>query len=194
MDDNQMPESAEPLAQPSTTPWWKRRSVIAGAAVVVAAAAAAIALSVAGGSSPAKAAVAATSSAAQIEMDGALTVPFLGSDLFDPQAQDAEASANTAPSLGDTCVTLGGFTDISEGAAVTVGDSTGKTVAIGALEAGQVTGTAGQPASCEFDFTIMVPAGQSEYTVTISHRGTRVFTPAQVQSSEIQLTLGTAGS
>lgn len=50
-------------------------------------------------------------------------------------------------------------------------------------------GDADAPASCAFDFTTMVPAGLSEYTVTVSHRGTQVFTLAQVQAGEVQLKL-----
>ena len=175
--------AAEP--QPSHT----RRNLAIGGLVILAAAGIAIGLTLAGSSSPTPAVVAATK-AAPIEMEGEITVPFLGTDLFAAQAQDVSSGASAAPNVGDTCVTLSGFSDISAGTAVTVGGPTGQTVAVGALDDGKVAGEAGQTASCEFDFTIQVPKGLSEYTVTISHRGTQVFTPDQVQNSEIQLTLG----
>ena len=144
--------------------------------------------------SAARSAPAATSSPAPLELAGSITVPFLGDDLFAPQAVDeADTGNNAAPVIGDTCVTTGGFTDISEGTAVTIGGPDGKTIAVVPLEAGQVTGQAGSPANCTFDFAANVPPGLSEYSVTISHRGTQVFSPAQVLAGDVQLTLDTAG-
>jgi hypothetical protein len=161
-------------------------------AVVVLGAGIGVGVALSGSSAPAKAAAAASSGPAQIEMDGALTIPFLGSDLFAPQAE-APGATGSSVDQGDPCVTLGGFTDITAGAAVTIGDSTGKTVAVGALEAGTVAAQADNSAACEFDFAIQVPAGLSEYTVTISHRGTQVFTPEQVHDGQVKMTLGAPG-
>ena len=122
-------------------------------------------------------------------MAGTLTVPFLSTDLFSPNARDTDAPPDAPPTVGDTCVALGGYSDISEGTAVTVGGSTGQTLNIGSLSRGTIIGQSGQPASCQFAFSVFVPSGQSLYTVTISHRGTQTFTPDQVAAG-ISLTLG----
>lgn len=83
------------------------------------------------------------------------------------------------------CEGSGGYGDITPGTAVTVGGSTGQTLGIGALSAGQEDDNA----NCVFSFDVVVPAGQSMYTVTISHRGTQTVTPDQLASG-IALTLG----
>lgn len=177
---------------PLRPPWWRNRTVQA-VGVVVAVCVVAAAAFLAGHASSGTAAASATDSpspsAAQVDVAGTLTIPFAGTDLFAPNARDPEPGATAGPGLGDPCITQGGFTDISQGAAVTVGGANGQTLAIGALSAGSVIGKAGQAASCQFSFSVWVAAGQSEYTVTISHRGTQVFTPAQVAAG-IQLGLG----
>lgn len=181
------PESAAPSPSHDRAAW-----LIAGGAVAVLAAGIGIGIGVAGHGTPATAPAAAetTSAPTTILLSGSLTVPFLGTDLFAPQALDPSQAPSGAPMLGDPCITQGGFTDITAGAAVTVGGPDGKTIAVGALEAGQVAGEAGQPAQCEFDFAVQVPQGLSEYTVTVSHRGTQVFTPEQVLQGQVKLTLG----
>jgi hypothetical protein len=172
-------------------PWWQRRPVqllTAGAAV----AAVAIGAWLVGRGSSAPVAAAASSpspSLSQIGVNGTLTIPFLGTDLFAPNAKDTAVDASTDPRIGDPCIALGGYSDISQGIAVTVGGQTGQTLGVGSLQAGEVKGDPGKPASCQFYFSVYVPAGQSVYTVTISHRGTQTFTPDQVAQG-IALTLG----
>lgn len=86
---------------------------------------------------------------------------------------------------GGQCVGTGGYSDISPGVAVTVGDSTGKTLAIGSITLGESA-----PGQCLFVWAVKgVPFGLSEYTVTISHRGTQVLTQDQAQQP-VDLTLG----
>lgn len=77
-------------------------------------------------------------------------------------------------SVGDTCSGSGGYQDISAGVAVTIGDQTGKTLAVTSLQAGTF-GNGG----CVFTFSAKVAAATT-YMVTISHRGTQTFTPADV--------------
>jgi len=94
---------------------------------------------------------------------------------------------------GDSCTAGQGYSDISAGTTVVVGGGNGQTLAVGALSAGvetNVDNSLGTPlGDCVFSFDVAVPGGQSAYTVTISHRGTQTFTPAQVAAG-IQLTLG----
>lgn len=176
---------AQPAWPPrrNRTPW-----LVVGAAVVVLGAGVGIGTAVGHGSSSTPAA--ASSSAEPLALAGTITVPFLGTDLFAPQAVDQSTGTGAAPLAGDTCTTTGGFTDISQGAAVTIGGPDGKTIAVIALSAGTVAGDAGSTAQCRFDFDTSVPPGLSEYTVTISHRGTQVFTPEQVREGQVALTLG----
>lgn len=79
-------------------------------------------------------------------------------------------------STGDVCSGSGGYQDISAGVAVTIGDQTGKTLAVTSLAAGTFGG-----GGCQFAFSAKVPAATT-YTVTISHRGTQTFTPTDVTS------------
>lgn len=72
------------------------------------------------------------------------------------------------------CDAPSGFTDISPGVAVTIGDQTGKTIGVGQLGNGIP-----QASGCKFPFQVTVPGGSSLYTVTISHRGTQTYTAAQ---------------
>jgi len=77
-------------------------------------------------------------------------------------------------SVGTTCAGSGGYQDISAGVAVTIGDQTGKTLAVTSLQAGTFGG-----GGCQFAFSAKV-ATATTYTVTISHRGTQTFTPADI--------------
>lgn len=175
-------------SKPARAPW-----LIGGVALVVLAAGVGIGLGLGGHGSSGSPAVAASSSSGSPEplsFFGSITVPFLGDDLFAPQAADPNVAATGAPVLGDSCVTRGGFTDVSEGTAVTIGGPDGKTLAVTALDAGKVTGDAGSPAQCTFDFDANVPDGLASYTVTISHRGTQVFTAQQEREGLVALTLG----
>lgn len=83
------------------------------------------------------------------------------------------------------CQGDGGYSDITPGTAVTVGGSTGQTLGIGALSGGQEDAGA----NCVFTFDVAVPAGQSVYTVTISHRGTQTVSQDELTNG-IDLTLG----
>jgi hypothetical protein len=170
-------------------PWWRQPgpAILAGAVIIAAGVGIGIALTGGSGSTPA--AAASTTGPPSINMHGSLTIPFITTDLFNPNAHDTTVSATEAPRIGDPCEALGGYSDISTGVAVTIGGSSGQTLAVGALGAGSVAGQPGQSASCEFTFNVDVPGGQSLYTVTISHRGTQTFTPDQVAAG-ISLTLG----
>lgn len=83
---------------------------------------------------------------------------------------------------GTGCTAGDGYSDISPGTAVTIGDDTGATLAVGQLQAGQVTG-----GGCEFGFDVKVPAGRTSYTVTVSHRGTQVFSADQIGAADMTL-------
>lgn len=124
-------------------------------------------------------AASASSTAGQIALDGTLTLePGAWIDTS-PAASDAD---------NDSCEGAGGYNDITAGIAVTIGDQSGATIGVDSLDDGQLSGS-GILASCVFQFSVTVPAGESLYTVTISHRGTQTFTPDQV-SQGVSLTLG----
>jgi hypothetical protein len=94
--------------------------------------------------------------------------------------------ASNATAL-DACVTGSGYADITADGSVVIGDSSGKTIAVGQLKSGIVgRGLTG----CEFDFSITgVPDGQSFYAVSVTHRGSSTFSAAQAQAG-VALTLG----
>lgn len=125
---------------------------------------------------PAAAAPGATPAAATITVSGHLTLQrgFLFQD-----ASSTTCSANPND----------GFTDISEGVAVTIGDQTGQTLAVTQLEAGLLVSGNLAGHACQFGFSAQVPGGKTLYTVLISHRGTQTFTHAQAMS-QVEITLG----
>jgi hypothetical protein len=95
----------------------------------------------------------------------------------------------TAPATLDGnggCDATDGYSDITSGAAVIVQGPQGQTVATGALQSGQISDSE----TCQFPFTVpSVPGDLSSYSVTISHRGTQVLTPAAAHQP-VDLTLG----
>ncbi|MBS2535367.1 hypothetical protein KGQ20_21615 [Catenulispora sp. NF23] len=117
----------------------------------------------------------------------ALGVGF-GAGYVSHTSSSASSSATTAvhgtltlpdggySSVGTTCSGSGGYQDINAGVAVTIGDQTGKTLAVTSLAAGTFGG-----GGCQFAFSTNVAAATT-YTVTISHRGTQTFMPAEVAS------------
>jgi len=74
--------------------------------------------------------------------------------------------------------------DISSGATVTVYDSTGQVVALGALGQGTLSGLA-----CEFPFEVDAPSGSNSYTVEVARRGKLTFGAAEVENGPVALTL-----
>lgn len=156
-------------------PRWKT-PLIAAIAAAAGVAIAAVALTRHSPSTPAV--------AAQVHVKGTLT---LNSGYLD------NATGFNAETNGDPCAGGQGFSDISQGVAVTVGNQTGATIGVGALSDGavrdvQTTGSV-TIGTCVFSFDVPVPGGQGAYTVTISHRGTQTYTPDQVAAG-IALTLG----
>ncbi len=88
--------------------------------------------------------------------------------------------------LGDPCRTGGEFADIQPGTTVTVSDASGKSVALGALDAGKQDGAS----NCRFQFTVSgVPAGEDFYGIEVSHRGRGQYTAARLRE-RVDLTLG----
>ncbi len=106
-------------------------------------------------------------------------------------------SLSSEQAMGGACVTDDGYSDITDGAQVTVEDSTGKAIALGTLQAGHVSelfgpGTAveGMAYRCVFGFTVNdVPAEEKIYSVEVSHRGKVNFTREKL-NGPIALTLG----
>lgn len=158
--------------QPPTQPSKKKRNLIIAGIAVLAAAGTAIGVAVSGGG------------AGSFTLKGTLTLNALGS---------GDSTNPLSPADGDPCITTGGYTDIAQGATVTIGGSTGQSLAVTGLSAGVETGVETDDGvalgTCVFKFSVEVPAGQSAYTVTISHRGTQTFTPAQAQAG-VTLSLG----
>jgi hypothetical protein len=149
-------QPAEPR-QPQ--PWYRRRNPLIAAGAVILAAGVGLAVGLSGGGSP-------------VTVRGSIS---LGELTYLDMAPGATV---TDPTVGDACQGADGYTDIAQGATVTIGGSTGQSVAVAALSAGKVNASG----SCEFDFTASVP-DQGSYTVTIGHRGTTTWTKAQAMSA-----------
>jgi hypothetical protein len=86
------------------------------------------------------------------------------------------------------CLGSDGYEDLVPGAQVTIRDSKGETLAVGALDAGWPDG----PGTCVFPFVVNdVPAGEEIYSVEVSHRGEISFTQDEAgQGRGLSLTLG----
>jgi len=86
---------------------------------------------------------------------------------------------------GTGCYGTGGYGDIREGAAVTVTDAAGTTIALGSVTGSQYT-----PRGCLLTFAVAgVPSGEGFYGVEISHRGVVQFDEAALRVG-VELTLG----
>ncbi|MCL6675115.1 hypothetical protein [Streptomyces panaciradicis] len=79
-----------------------------------------------------------------------------------------------------------GYSDISEGTAVTVYDAAGTVVATGGLGESTRAGS-----TCRFDVAVSdVPTGKRFYKVEVSHRGTVQLTEAEARGGGFGATLG----
>lgn len=94
------------------------------------------------------------------------------------------------------CAGAGGYSDLREGAAVAVANSSGRTIAIGRLGAGKSTtsggsnGSVARLAACTFPIKVEgVPDGEDFYAVTVTHRGAQQYSREQLKQP-IVLTLG----
>lgn len=90
------------------------------------------------------------------------------------------------------CQGAGPYSDLSSGTAVIVADPHGQTVATGALQPGQADSSDSSTLAdqCAMSFAVPdVPLGLASYTVTISHRGSQVVSPAEA-STGVELTIG----
>lgn len=163
---------ADPAESAVPARWFRRRRNLIGLAVVVLAAA-----------GTAIGVVATRSGPDMITVHGTLTVGSMANDT----------TSGMSLSDGDSCVAIGGYSDINQGATVTIGGSTGQTLTVTGLSAGVETGI--QPDSpivdgnCVFSFSAQVPAGQSAYTVTVGRRGSQTFTAVQGEAG-VSLALG----
>lgn len=161
--------STETAPAPAPGPWWKTRAALIGGALVIAAAGTGIGLAATGGSGT-------------VTIHGSINLGFVAAD--DTTNPGASIAGSNLIKAGDACDASDGYTDVGQGAAVTIGGTTGQ-IGVGALSAG--TETAG--GYCQFTFSVPVPGGQSAYTVTVSHRGTQTLTADEVRNG-IVLTLG----
>lgn len=92
--------------------------------------------------------------------------------------------------LDDThCTGMRGYDDIREGTQVVVSDEAGKVIATGSLGIGFMIGS-GMTRTCKFHFSITsVPKGHPFYSLQVSHRGSAVYTEAQLVTGP-ELSLG----
>lgn len=110
--------------------------------------------------------------AATFTMSGAITI-------------EGTPTVEFAVNDDESCEGIDGFSDLGRGVAVVIGDARGHTVATGSLDPGVASLT-----SCELPWHVSgVPANLSEYTVTISHRGTQVV-PGGEATQPLELTIG----
>jgi hypothetical protein len=80
----------------------------------------------------------------------------------------------------------GPYTDIQEGATVTVYSADGKVVATGALQQGVPSAT-----DCTFSFAVSgVPEGSKFYQVEVSHRGKITVSSAEAEAGKFAASLG----
>lgn len=113
---------------------------------------------------------------------GALVLVAAGVGLylvaFAPITVDGTVTvADAGKGFSDTgCRGTGGYSDLAEGTPVAISDASGKTIAIGRLETGRVSG-----ADCVFPFHVSVPRSDF-YGIEVSHRGVVKYSRAEVQS------------
>lgn len=103
----------------------------------------------------------------------------------------SSSESGNAPLIATTaqgCEGTGPYSDMSSGTAVVITDPEGRQVAVGVLQFGR--SAAGNSNTCVMPFSASdVPRGLPSYSITISHRGTQVFTPSKAQAG-VRLGIG----
>ncbi|MEV6607414.1 hypothetical protein [Kutzneria sp. NPDC051319] len=93
----------------------------------------------------------------------------------------------TSTGTSSMCHGSGGYSDIADGAAVTVYDAAGKVTAVGAITQPSSLGVLG----CTFSIVVPnVPNGEKFYQIEISHRGKVTVTADDAKAGRVSLTLG----
>ena len=97
-----------------------------------------------------------------------------------------DSEGNSITAQDGACQGTGGYSDIGEGAGVTVTDGAGTVLATGSLSGG-----GGTAYECNFNFAIEVPDADF-YRVEVSHRGEMTYSRQQMDEGwwMIFLTLG----
>jgi hypothetical protein len=90
--------------------------------------------------------------------------------------------------VSSDCSGSGGYDDIQPGAAVTVRNQTGETIATGNIGSGEYFESVG----CEYDFSVEGVPDAAFYRIEVSHRGEVEFSRAEMESQDwkVQLSLG----
>jgi hypothetical protein len=93
----------------------------------------------------------------------------------------------TSSTLGGECHGSGGYSEIADGASVTVYDAAGKVDAVGMITKPQsLTGM-----GCAFSIVVSdVPNGEKFYQVEITHRGKVTVTADDAKAGRVSLSLG----
>jgi len=95
--------------------------------------------------------------------------------------------SNSRDTSGHACTGSGGYSDIAEGASVTVYDAAGKARAIGSLQHSDRMSTG----ACSFAITVPdVPDGEQIYQVEVTHRGKVSVTADAAKAGLVSLQLG----
>lgn len=104
---------------------------------------------------------------------------------------DVRVDASTASvlakhvAIGDPCTSGEGFEDLHQGTQVVIADESGRTIALGSLDAGTIAGRPGQQVftlDCSFAFEVPdVPTGHPFYRVSVGRRGSQQFSAEEIQ-------------
>lgn len=92
-------------------------------------------------------------------------------------SQEVHDSSGFNLADGTSCVTTGGYSDVSEGAEVIITNASGNQVGQGALGSGTISGDA-----CIFSFTMTSVPDSSSYGIRIGNRNTVSFTRSEMVS------------
>ena len=92
-------------------------------------------------------------------------------------SQEVHDSSGFSLADGTSCVTTGGYSDVSEGAEVIITNASGNQVGQGALGSGTISGDA-----CIFSFTVTSVPDSSSYGIRIGNRNTVSFTRSEMVS------------
>jgi hypothetical protein len=91
-----------------------------------------------------------------------------------------------SPNLGgdnENCWGRRGFSDLKEGARVSVRDEAGKLLALGALRRGQRPGGRYQEVTCEFPFAIEGVPNAKFYSIEIERRGSIDYSLSEIRAA-----------
>lgn len=179
-------QAADPPSPPKRNAWWTSRVMIAAVAFAVGVGVGIAGMATGRGASAIHASTPSPSAPASSDDTVTSSASATPDEIMVTGSLTLKGSDNFTGASGGTCSGVGGFSDINDGVQIAVYDGSSEQIAFGPLIQSESTGS-----SCVFQFIItQIPPGETIYNFKIGNRGGPSFHQDDLESGDIQLTLG----